>query len=148
MGGRIQGTLVAGWLLFSGVPLPAAEMTGKQIMEKQKELHKVKTEFGAEVMLLVDKDNHQERRQVRRHAKEMEKDVNRYLLTFLSPGDVKGTALLTWGRRTGERPMALPLPRRRCNASPRGARRTTSWAPISPMKIWSPRTSTTSITRS
>lgn len=108
--GRILVVLATGLCLIGGGLLEAAEMTGKQVMEKQKELHKVKTEFGAEVMVLVDKDNNQERRQVRRHAKEMEKDVNRYLVSFLSPGDVKGTALLTWEQKGRENDQWLYLP--------------------------------------
>lgn len=101
---------VAGLCLIGGGLAQATDMTGRQIMEKQKELHKVKTEFGAEVMLLVDKDNNQERRQLRRYAKEMEKNLHRYLVAFLSPGDVKGTALLTWEQKGRENDQWLYLP--------------------------------------
>jgi outer membrane lipoprotein-sorting protein len=72
------------------------ELTGRQVMEKQKELHKVKTEYGEELMLLVDvKSGAKEKREVKRYAKEMDNDLNRYLVVFTAPADIKGTALLT-----------------------------------------------------
>jgi len=110
MMGRILVFILMGLWLIGGGPALAADMSGRQIMEKQKEYHKVKSESGAEIMLLVDKDNNQERRQVRRHAKEMEKDLHRYLVVFLSPGDVKGTALLTWEQKGRENDQWLYLP--------------------------------------
>jgi len=61
-------------------------------------------------MLLVDKDGNQEKRQVRRYAKEVEKDLHRYLVVFLSPGDIKGTALLTWEQKGRENDQWLYLP--------------------------------------
>ncbi|MDA8125266.1 MAG: outer membrane lipoprotein-sorting protein [Deltaproteobacteria bacterium] len=88
----------------------AAEMTGKQIMETQKERHKVKTEIGAENMLLMDKDGGKENRQLKRYAKEVEKDLHRYLVVFLSPGDIRGTALRTWENKSGENDQWLYLP--------------------------------------
>ena len=101
--------LFAGLWLMGGLA-QAAELTGRQIMEKQKENHKVKSEIGSEIMLLVDKDGSQEKRQVRRYAKEVEKDLHRYLVVFLSPGDIKGTALLTWEQKGRENDQWLYLP--------------------------------------
>ncbi len=97
------------WLWCLGI-VNAAEMTGRQVMEKQKERHKVKSEIGAETMLLVDKDKNQEKRQVKRYAKEVGKDLHRYLVVFLSPGDIKGTALLTWEQKGRENDQWLYLP--------------------------------------
>lgn len=88
----------------------AAELTGRQIMEKQKERHKVKSEVGSEIMLLVDKDKNQEKRQVKRYAKETGKDLHRYLVVFQAPADVKGTALLTWEQKGRENDQWLYLP--------------------------------------
>lgn len=96
--------------LFALSLASAAELTGRQIMENQKERHKVKAEVGAENMLLMDKDGGKENRQVKRYAKEVEKDLHRYLVVFLSPGDIRGTALRTWENKGGENDQWLYLP--------------------------------------
>jgi len=88
----------------------SAQMTGRQVMEKQKSLHKVKTEIGSENMLLVDKGGSKETRQVRRYAKETGKDLHKYLVVFLSPGDIRGTALRTWENKGGDNDQWLYLP--------------------------------------
>ncbi len=74
----------------------AADLTGRQVMEKQEELQKAQSEYGEEVMLLVDtKSGAKEKRDVKRYAKDVGNDLNRALLVFLKPADIKGTALLT-----------------------------------------------------
>jgi len=81
--------------LFSSVVF-AGELSGRQIMDKQKELHKAQTEYGEELMLLLDvKSGAKEKRTVKRYSKDMGNDLNRYLVVFLKPADIKGTALLT-----------------------------------------------------
>lgn len=79
-------------------------------MEKQKERHKVKTEIGNEDMVLLDKSGAKENRQVVRYAKEVGKDLHRYLVVFLSPGDIRGTALRTWEKKGGDNDQWLYLP--------------------------------------
>ncbi len=74
----------------------ASDLTGRQVMEKQEKLHKAQSEYGEEVMLLVDtKSGAKEKRDVKRYAKDVGNDLNRALLVFLKPADIKGTALLT-----------------------------------------------------
>ncbi len=101
--------LVLLWLIIPFMA-QAAEMTGRDVMEKQKELHKVKSEIGDEIMLLVDKDGNKEKRNVKRYAKEVGDDLYRYLVVFLSPADIKGTALLTWEQEDRENDQWLYLP--------------------------------------
>jgi len=98
-------------MLWLSIPLAAqaAEMTGREIMKKQKELHKVQSEIGDEIMLLVDKDGSKEKRQVKRYAKEVSDDVHHYLIAFVSPADIKGTALLTWEQKERENDQWLYL---------------------------------------
>ena len=73
------------------------KLTGRQIMEKQKELHKVSSEIEFQKMVLVDKSGTKETRDVRRYIQEQEEvDVYRSLIVFLQPSDIKGTALLNW----------------------------------------------------
>lgn len=73
----------------------ADELTGRQVMEKQRSFQTVETEYGEERMLLLDvKTNTKEKRQVKRYAKKSENGLNRYLVVFLAPADIRGTALL------------------------------------------------------
>ncbi len=99
-------------MLWLSIPFAAqaAEMTGREIMKKQKELHKVQSEIGDEIMLLVDRDGSREKRQVKRYAKEVGDDVHHYLIVFLKPADIKGTALLTWEQKERENDQWLYLP--------------------------------------
>ncbi len=101
--------LVVIWL-FTPVLTQAAEMTGRDVMEKQKEFHTVQSEIGEEVMLLVDKEGGKEKRQVKRYAKEMGDDIHHYLVVFLSPADIRGTALLTWEQKERDNDQWLYLP--------------------------------------
>lgn len=81
--------------LFQNITGYTEELTGRQVMEKQKKLHEVETEYGEEVMLLVDvKSGAKEKREVKRFAKKMKNGFNRYLVVFTVPADIKGTALL------------------------------------------------------
>ncbi|WP_456324290.1 outer membrane lipoprotein-sorting protein [Desulfonauticus submarinus] len=85
-------------------------ITGKEIIEKQKQKHKVKTEVATEVMLLVDSDGSKEKRLVKRYAKEVEPDLHRYLIVFTAPADIKGTALLTWENKDRANDQWLYMP--------------------------------------
>jgi hypothetical protein len=78
----------------------AAEMTGREVMEKQEELHKVDSEYGEELMLIKDmKSGSQEKREVRRYGKETPEGLGRSMVAFLSPADIAGTAVLTWEQK-------------------------------------------------
>jgi len=101
---------IIGILFLFSASVVSAQMTGKQVMEKQKERHKVKTEIGKEDMVLQDKSGAKENRQVVRYAKEVGKDLHRYLIVFLSPGDIRGTALRTWEKKGGDNDQWLYLP--------------------------------------
>ncbi|MBF0118515.1 MAG: outer membrane lipoprotein-sorting protein [Desulfobacterales bacterium] len=84
---------------------------GKEIMKKQKEMHKVKLELGQETMLLVDsKTNNKEKRTVKRYTKDVGDELNRYLVVFFEPSDVKGTALLTWEQKNNKNDQWLYMP--------------------------------------
>ncbi len=87
------------------------KLTGRQIMEKQKKLHKVKTEYGEEVMLLVETRNgNKEQREVKRYIKDMGGDLNRYLVIFLKPADIRKTALLTHENKSRDDDQWLYMP--------------------------------------
>jgi len=97
------------WMIFP-LLVQAGELTGRQVMKQQKEQHKVKTEIGNEIMLLVDKDGSKEKRLLKRYAREVGDDVHHYLIVFLDPADIKGTALLTWEQKDRENDQWLYLP--------------------------------------
>ena len=87
------------------------KLTGRQIMEKQKELHKVSSEIEFQKMVLVDKSGTKETRDVRRYIQEQEEvDVFRSLIVFLQPADIKGTALLNWQHKDQSDDQWLYLP--------------------------------------
>lgn len=96
------------YCIFS--PLAFAEMTGREVMQKQKDLHKSTSEFEVQKMILVDKGGNKENRELRRWSKEVEPDVNRTLMGFISPTDIKGTALLTWQHKDQADDQWLYLP--------------------------------------
>ena len=102
--------LVGVFLAATSANLLAEELTGRQIMKKQKELHKVKTQIDEEQMLLKDKSGGKEKRFLKRYAKEVGDDIHRYLLVFLEPGDIRATGLLTWENKERENDQWLYMP--------------------------------------
>lgn len=87
-----------------------AEMTGKQVLEEQKERHKVDTEQSTDVMLLKDKRDRKEKRTMKRYAKEDDKGNSKSLVVFTEPANIKGTAVLTWNHEDGSADQWLYLP--------------------------------------
>ena len=102
--------LLGFFLIYFASDVGAETLTGKQVMEKQKEWHKVSSEIGDEIMLLVDKSGGKEKRQVRRYAKEVGDDLHRYLIVFLKPADIRATALLTWEQEERDNDQWLYMP--------------------------------------
>ena len=89
---------------------PAGELTGRQIMELQKERHAVKSDMADIVMLLIDKKGNKKQRFLIRYGKEFENGLKRALLVFKEPKDIAGTALLTWEIEGGQSKQWLYLP--------------------------------------
>ena len=95
-----------------GVPIlvPSEEMTAREIMEEQKKILDVDSGEGTEEMLLVDKNGNQERRLVKHYVKKMSNGMRHYLLVFLEPAEIKGTALLAFETSDREQNQWLYLP--------------------------------------
>jgi len=108
---KLLGLALAVILLVPVVTL-AAELTGREIVDKQKNLHEVANEFESQKMILVDKKGKKEVREVRRYSKEVEPDVYRALIVFLNPANIRGTALLTWEHKDAEDDQWLYMPAR------------------------------------
>lgn len=90
--------------------LKAADLTGKQIMEGQKERHEAPSEFEQVKMVLVDSSNNKEVRELRRFSKKAPDGLCKFLVIFDGPADVRGTALLTWQQKQREDDQWLYLP--------------------------------------
>jgi len=90
------------------------ELTAKKILNEQKKRHKVKSELATEIMILVDKSGSKEKRIMKRYAKDIGNDLNRFLIVFTKPAEIKGTALLTWeqNNRNNDQWMFLPAQKR------------------------------------
>jgi len=70
-------------------------MTGREVMDKQKQLQTTDTEQSHELMILINEDGSKEKRELRRYIKKnKEKDLTDSLIIFVKPSDVSGTALL------------------------------------------------------
>lgn len=95
------------FLLFSN---SLFAITGKEIMQTQKDRQKTKNESSIEQMMLVNSDGSKEIRQVTRRIKDVGNDLHKALITFLSPADIKGTALLTWEQKDREDDQWLYMP--------------------------------------
>ncbi len=79
------------------LPLSAADSpTGKEIMEIQKNQHKIKTEVTKYDMILVDKKGRERKRVISIYVKDVGNSLNKTMLKFSEPADIAGVGLLTW----------------------------------------------------
>jgi len=109
MGKVLSVGLVLAWLLLP-VTASGAEMTGRRVMELQKERQKSRTEVERQKVTLVDRGGDERTREARRYLKESGEDEYRGLFVFLGPADIRGTALLTWQHRDRDDDQWLYLP--------------------------------------
>ena len=91
---------------------PAAELTAREIVEKQKERHALESEMSTIVMVLVDRNGNQVTRILKRWSRRFQDGLYRVLVAFQEPRDIAGTALLTWQLEGGENKQWLYLPGR------------------------------------
>lgn len=66
----------------------AGELTGRQIIELQKERHGIKTDTADIVMLLVDRKGNKKQRLLKRYGKEFENGLRRTLIACKEPKDI------------------------------------------------------------
>ncbi|MCL4537706.1 MAG: outer membrane lipoprotein-sorting protein [Nitrospirae bacterium] len=95
---------------FAGIPYAAAEMSGKEIMEKQKKLQQTNDEKEILAMKLIDKKGNVKDRKIVRYSMKAGSGLNKIMMVFLEPKDVKGTGLLTWEQKGGDDDQWLYLP--------------------------------------
>ena len=65
--------------------LLGADPTGREIMERHRDLHAADSERIEEEMVLVDRKGHEETRKVRSFSKKNVEGTDRALIVFLSP---------------------------------------------------------------
>lgn len=87
-----------------------ADMSGKEIMEKQKQLQQANDEKEMLSMKLVDKKGNVKDREVMRYSLKTGSGLNKIMMVFLKPTDVKGTGLLTWEQKDRDDDQWLYLP--------------------------------------
>lgn len=100
--------------LFTAVlalsPALARAQSGLEIMQKQRELHRVKDEEETQLMKLLNKAGAVKERRVVRYTLSGPQDLSKILIRFLAPRDVENTGLLTWEAKDGNDDQWLYLP--------------------------------------
>ena len=105
---RIIGLLAIFSTLTAGAK--DCDLSGLDIMKKQKNVQHTPFEYEEQELTLVDiKSKVETKRTLRRHIKEKDK-LQKSLITFTGPADIKGTALLTWEQNDREDDQWLYVP--------------------------------------
>ncbi|MBI2538801.1 MAG: outer membrane lipoprotein-sorting protein, partial [Deltaproteobacteria bacterium] len=104
------GMIAALLVSFPRSSLAGEQMTGRQIMEKQKQLHESKDEDFKQDMLLIDRNNNTSKREVANFYLKTPEKLTKTMIIFLSPADVRGTGLLTWEQKGRDDDQWLYLP--------------------------------------
>jgi hypothetical protein len=68
----------------------AEELSGRRVMEIQKEKHEVKSDRSTVVMLLIDKKGHKKKRLLERWGKRFKNGLRRGIIVFKEPKDISG----------------------------------------------------------
>ena len=104
--------LTAGVILFSFLPVIclAQDPSGRQIVQTQKDRHRVSSARDTSVMLLIDKKGNRKVREIKRFGKDSDTDLKKTLLVFTAPADLKGTTLMTWEITKGAYKQWMFLP--------------------------------------
>lgn len=90
--------------------VPAAADTALEIMQKQRELQRVRDEEETQVLTLVSKAGATKARKLMRWTLRGTGDLEKILVRFTAPRDVENTALLIWEAKDGNDDQWLYLP--------------------------------------
>lgn len=97
-------------ILFNGISVRADDMSGREIMDKVKELQKAQDEQESLSMQLIDSKGRVREREITRYTMSDANDVSKILIRFHKPSDVAGTGLLTWEQRDRDDDQWVYLP--------------------------------------
>lgn len=81
----------------------SAELSGRQIIDEVHDRHEQPHELEEQSMELVSRSGDKETREVRRYSRKGKNENFKYLITFLKPKGIRGTALLTWQHKEAEK---------------------------------------------
>src|SRR5574341_1158535 len=104
------GLIAALAVSFPQLSLAGEQLTGRQIMEKQKQLHESKDEDFKQDMQLIDRNGNVSKREVANYYLKTPEKLTKTMIIFLAPADVRGTGLLTWEQKAREDDQWLYLP--------------------------------------
>ena len=102
--------IALGLAAIAVLPAAAAAQSGPEIMQKHRQVHRVKDEEEQLLLRLVSKSGAVKERRVTRFTMNGADDLNKILIRFLAPRDVENTALLTWEAKDGNDDQWLYLP--------------------------------------
>ena len=97
-------------LLVAWCATAAAAQTGPELMQKFKQVQRVKDEEEHLLLKLVSKSGAVKERRLARWTMSAAGDLDKILVRFLAPRDVENTGLLTWEARDGNDDQWLYLP--------------------------------------
>ncbi len=120
----ITAVLLAAFMASICQAAVAAELTGREIMEKDEQQNKGEDEFNKTLMVLVNKRGQERKRKMEYYSKTGKDDNDKILIRFLEPSDVKGVGLLTieYSDRDDDQWLYLPALKkvRRISSSDQG----------------------------
>ncbi len=98
-------------LFLVPAPLLGQTPSGQEIMEEIEQRHDARSERTRVLMQLYDRRDRVRERELSILLKEGEEGINKAILKFLSPADIRNVGLLTWDRESdGEDDQWLYLP--------------------------------------
>jgi hypothetical protein len=95
---------------FLAIPAPGTGQPASELMQKQREQHRLRDEEERQMLRLVSKTGAVKERQIVIYTLSGPGGLHKILLRFLAPRDVENTALLTWEARDGDDDQWLYLP--------------------------------------
>jgi hypothetical protein len=104
----VPGLVVAALLAVAAGP--AGAQSGLEIMQKQRDLLRVKDEEEVQLMKLVSRNGEVKERRIVRLTITDTADLSKILIRYLSPRDVENTGLLIWEAKDGNDDQWLYLP--------------------------------------
>lgn len=101
-------------LLLAGMhaisPSVALAQSAREIMQRQRDLHRAKDEEATAVITLISKTGETKQRRIATYALTGPDTLSKTLIRFLAPRDVENTGLLTWEGKDGNDDQWLYLP--------------------------------------
>ncbi len=91
-------------------PQAVLAQSGREIMQRQRDLNRAKDEATTSQMTLVSKAGEVKRRRIVNYVLTGPQDLDKTLIRFLAPRDVENTALLTWEGQGGNDDQWFYLP--------------------------------------